>query len=100
MSIKKKPKKRSLDPNYEREKALYGTPLPSREYILQIMKEQGVPLTDKVLQRLLGVKVTEQEIFGRRLAAMVREGQIMRNRKNDLCMMEKLSLIKKPKPSA
>lgn len=94
MSIKKKPKKRSLDPNYEREKALYGTPLPSREYILQIMKEQGVPLTDKALQRLLGVKVKEQEIFGRRLAAMVREGQIMRNRKNDLCMMEKLALIK------
>ncbi len=94
MSIKKQSKKRTLDPNYEREKALYGTPLPSREYILQIMKEQGIPLTDKVLQRLLGVKVKEKEFFSRRLAAMVREGQIMRNRKGDLCMMEKLSLIK------
>lgn len=94
MSIKKQSKKRTLDPNYEREKALYGTPLPSREYILQIMKDQGIPLTDKVLQRLLGVKLKEQEFFCRRIAAMVREGQIMRNRKGDLCMVEKLSLIK------
>lgn len=94
MSIKKKPKQRSLDPHFEREKALYGAPLPSREYILQIMEEQGVPITDKALQRLLGIKVKEYEFFGRRLAAMVREGQIMRNRKGDLCMMEKLALIK------
>ena len=94
MSIKKKHKLRNLDPHLEREKELYGHPLPSREYILQIMKEQGVPVTDQALQKLLGISLDENEIFCRRLAAMVREGQIMRNRKGDLCMMEKLALIK------
>ena len=58
------------------------------------MKEQGVPVTDQALQQLLGISLDEKEIFSRRLAAMVREGQIMRNRKGDLCMMEKLELIK------
>ncbi|HEY6043827.1 MAG TPA: ribonuclease R, partial [Nitrosospira sp.] len=33
-------------------------------------------------------------IFDRRLGAMLREGQIMRNRKGDICVVEKLDLIK------
>ncbi|MDP1559691.1 MAG: ribonuclease R [Nitrosomonas sp.] len=94
MSIKKKPKQRNLDPHLDREKERYGHPLPSREYILQIMNEQGVPVTDQALHSLLGISAEEHEIFGRRLSAMVREGQIMRNRKGDLCIMEKLALIK------
>lgn len=95
MSIKKKvKKKRSLDPQFEREKARYGHALPSREYILQVMADQGVPVTDKTLYKLLGVSVKERDIFNRRLSAMLREGQIMRNRKGALCMIEKLALIK------
>ncbi len=94
MSIQKKTKRRNLDPHIEREKERYGHALPSREYILQVMKDQGVPVADQVLQRLLGIAAKEHEIFGRRLSAMLREGQIMRNRKGDLCMMEKLALIK------
>ncbi len=94
MSIKKVTKKRNLDPQLEREKERYGHPLPSREYILQVMKEQGVPVTDKALHKLLGVTVKEFDIFSRRLSAMLREGQIMRNRKGALCMIEKLALMK------
>lgn len=94
MSIKKKRKLRNLDPNLEREKERYGQPLPSREFILQIMQEQGVPVTDKKLRNILGISQNEYEIFSRRLSAMEREGQIIRNRKGDLCIMEKLALIK------
>ncbi len=94
MSIKKKYKLRNLDPYLEREKKRYGNPLPSREYILQIMKEQGIPITEQALQKLLSITLEEHEIFRHRLAAMVREGQIMRNRKGDICVMEKLALIK------
>ena len=94
MSNKKKHKLRNLDPHIEREKKRYGHPLPSREYILQIMKEQGVPVTDQALQKLLTISPDENDFFSRRLSAMVREGQIIRNRKGDLCIMEKLALIK------
>jgi ribonuclease R len=92
--MKKKHKLRNLDPYLDREKERYDHPLPSREYILQIMKEQGVPVTDQTLQKLFGISSDEYEVFNRRLTAMVREGQIMRNRKGDLCIMEKLALIK------
>ena len=94
MSIKKKRNFRDLDPQLEREKARYGHALPSREFILQALEEQGVPVNEKVLQSLLEITEEETEIFGRRLSAMLREGQIMRNRKGDICVVEKLDLIK------
>ncbi len=92
----KKPKranKRLLDPHAGRESANYENPLPSREFILQVMTEQGVPLHVDALYALLDIGEHEREIFNRRLNAMEREGQIMRNRKNALCIAEKLHLI-------
>ncbi|SFW32134.1 ribonuclease R [Nitrosovibrio sp. Nv17] len=94
MSIKKKRGVRKLDPHFEREKQRYGHALPSREFILQILEEQGVPVNEQALQDLLGIVEAENEIFSRRIAAMLREGQIMRNRKGDICVVEKLDLIK------
>ena len=94
MSIKKKRGLRDLDPYLEREKSQYEHPLPSREFVLQIMAEQGVPVAEDKLKHLLVITAEEEEIFNRRLSAMLREGQIMRNRKGDLCVVEKLNLIK------
>ncbi|MDE2366377.1 MAG: ribonuclease R [Betaproteobacteria bacterium] len=94
MSIKKKRKLRDLDPYLQREKERYSHPLPSREFILQILKEQGIPINEKALHDLLQITEEENEIFDRRLSAMLREGQIMRNRKGDICVVEKLDLIK------
>lgn len=84
---------RMADPYAKREAALYDNPLPSREFILQVMTEQGVPLVVEQLYSLLAIKKKEHEIFSRRLNAMVREGQIIRNRKGALCIAEKLNLI-------
>ncbi len=94
MSNKKRHKLRNLDPHFKREKERYGHPLPSRELILQILKEQGIPITEQALQILLEVTEEENEIFSRRLSAMMRDGQIMRNRKGDIYVVEKLDLIK------
>ncbi|SEQ89526.1 ribonuclease R [Nitrosomonas sp. Nm51] len=94
MSIKEQRKLRKQDPYLEREKTRYAYPLPSREFILQILKQTGIPATEQQLQKLLGIKRHEQDAFARRLTAMLREGQIFKNRKGDLCVMEKLDLIK------
>ncbi|NDU92967.1 MAG: ribonuclease R, partial [Ferrovum sp.] len=93
MSTKKTPL-RLQDPFLEREKAQYPEPLPSREFILQLLDREGVPLTVEQLERLLTIHASERELFARRLRAMEREGQIMRNRKNALCLPAKLDLIK------
>jgi ribonuclease R len=57
------------------------------------MTEQGVPLFLEDLYRLLAINDEESEIFNRRLNAMERDGQIIRNRKGALCIAEKLHLI-------
>jgi len=85
---------RLLDPFLERERAQYEHPLPSREYILQILQQQGVPIEQEDLISLLQIEEHEQELFVRRIRAMERDGQIMRNRKRAICVMEKLDLVK------
>ena len=81
------------DPFYEREAGLYENPLPSREFILATLKERGVPVAEPELSALLDIRPEEAIPLTRRLAAMEREGQIMRNRRDDICIVEKLDLV-------
>lgn len=93
MTKHKNKSKRSNDPHAAREASRYETPLPSRELILTTMADQGVPLSVEQLYLLLDISDQEREVFNRRLNAMEREGQIMRNRKGALCITDKLDLI-------
>src|SRR5260221_7843277 len=85
---------RGRDPFIERERTRYEHPLPSREHILDVLLEQGVPVTVDQMAQLLSIAPHETETFERRLAAMERDGQIMRNRKNAICVVDKLDLVK------
>ena len=93
MSIKKLSKTRKNDPHFQREVAKYEQPLPSREYVLQIVEEQGKPVSFEELCALLDIHKSEYEMFQRRLAAMEREAQLMRNRKGAFILPERASLI-------
>ena len=93
MSTKKK-SIRSQDPHLAREKKTYENPLPSREFILKALLDEGVPVAEARLASLLDIEPHELETFSRRLAAMERDGQIMVNRKGALCVVDKLDLIK------
>jgi len=85
---------RALDPFLEREREQYEHPLPSREYILQVLEQHGVPVEQEDLCSMLQIEPQEEELFIRRIRAMERDGQIMRNRKRAICVMEKLDLVK------
>ncbi len=85
---------RARDPNYERERTRYEEPLPSREFILETLHDQGVPISEDDLAELLELKRTERNAFQRRLGAMERDGELMRNRKNDICVVSKLDLVR------
>jgi ribonuclease R len=84
---------RGKDPHLEREAARYEEPIPSREFILETLAEAGVPLADADLARATGIRRTELDAFTRRLGAMEREGQILRNRKGAILVARKLDLI-------
>ncbi|NOS97717.1 MAG: VacB/RNase II family 3'-5' exoribonuclease, partial [Methylotenera sp.] len=84
---------RNLDPHAAREASRYETPIPSREMVLSTLSEQGVPLSIEQLYLLLEISDDERDIFNKRLNAMEREGQIIKNRKGALCIADKLDLI-------
>ena len=73
MSNKKLSRTRKNDPNLQREMAKYDWPLPSREYVLQMVEEQGKPVSFEELCALLDIHQDEYDLFQRRLAAMERE---------------------------
>ena len=86
---------RREDPHYEREKAKYGHPLPSREYIIECLKAAGVPMHLSEIAERMGI-TDEQELDGlaRRLRAMERQGQLVRNRREGYALVDKLDLVR------
>jgi len=90
----KKRSLRSSDPHLARERDKYEQPIPSREFILQVLADQGVPVQPDELVGLLDITRAEREPFERRIEAMERAGQVMRNRKGALCVVEKLDLVR------
>jgi len=93
-SARKLSKIRRADPCFEREKAQYENPLPSREYVLQVLSAQGAPLEFRRLVELLDVQSFEEEAFQRRLGAMARDAQLMQNRRGDWLIPNRADLVR------
>ena len=85
---------REKDPFLSREKQRYEHPLPSREWIVELLKRKGVPSKIEALARELSIKEEEYEFFERRLKAMARDGQVLINRRGAVCAADKLDLVK------
>ena len=85
---------RQADPFHAREAQRYENPLPSREYVLQVLAERGVPTPFSELVAALDIAPHELEHFDRRLRAMERDGQLVRNRRDAYLLPAKADLIK------
>ena len=92
--MKKKTSLRLQDPYLQRETQRYEHPLPSREWITEMLEDRGVPLKTESLAILLDIAEHEMPFFERRLTAMARDGQILINRRGMVCAAEKLALVK------
>ncbi len=85
--------KKTKDPFYKREKEKYAIPIPSREWIMQVLDEYGRPMSRNQLYSKLNIEgETEQETLGFRLKAMLRDGQIMQDRRGRFCLLERINL--------
>lgn len=85
---------REQDPFLARERETYEFPLPSREFVLQCLEQAGVPVIPEELAEQLGILDDEMGFFQRRLRAMARDGQLVINRKGQLCVIAKMDLKK------
>ena len=87
-------KKDVFDPHLEREAQRYEFPIPSREAILAHLAEYGPLLTAEELAHGLGLRhPRDVEALTKRLAAMLRDGQLQQNRRGGYGVATKLDLI-------
>ncbi len=92
---KRKKKTIVTDPYAEREARKYENPIPSRELILELLEEAGEPLTWQQVAEHLGLDDEESQIaLTRRLRAMERDGQVVRNRRNAYGPLDKMDLVR------
>ena len=83
------------DPNYAKELAKYDNPIPSREFILQIIRTHNAPMTKEEIFVALGITdETQQEAMRRRLRAMENDGQLVFTKRKCYALPEKLDLLK------
>ncbi len=89
-----KSKKYTVDPFAAREAEKYDNPVPSREAIMAVLEEAGQPKSLGKILTALGVDDEDGKIaIRRRLKAMVRDGQLLRNRKNLFGLARQMGMV-------
>ncbi len=84
-----------IDPYVARETEKYQKPIPSREYIIMALTECGKPLSLNDIAQLLQLSTEEDlEALRRRLKAMERDGQAIRNRRKEYGLAKKMDLVR------
>ncbi len=83
------------DPHADREAQNYEQPIPSREFIMDFLEQAEGPLNRNQLTKALELKdYQDVEALRRRLKAMERDGQLMRNRKGAYGLVAKMDLVR------
>jgi ribonuclease R len=90
----RRPRWQTDDPRREAEASRYENPIPSREYLLETLREAGEPLNaDAIAERLRLTDRTLRAALDKRLGAMVRDGQLLANRNGDYLLIDRTSLV-------
>ena len=83
------------DPHAEREASRYERPIASREAITALLVEHGELMKVEAVAKALGLTTPQDlEALTRRLGAMLRDGQLIQNRRGGYGVASKLDLIR------
>jgi ribonuclease R len=86
---------KSIDPFHAREAGRYKEPITSREAIIGYMEAEGCPVAQQQVAKHFQLNSEQQrEALRRRLAAMERDGQILKNRKGEYALVDQLALVR------
>ena len=93
--IKKQKTLKNQDPYYQQEVEKYDNPIPSREFILNVIRENNAPMNREEILTALSIH-DEKQIEGirRRLRAMENDGQLVFTKRKRYALPEKLDLLK------
>ncbi|NOT86713.1 MAG: ribonuclease R [Lysobacter sp.] len=82
------------DPHAAREASRYADPIPSREAILKLLGDADGPMLLEIVADRLGLDTPERrDALGKRLAAMLRDGQLLQNRRGGYLPAARMDLI-------
>ncbi len=90
------PKKRAWerrDPEARAEARNHAHPVPSRTYLRRYLNERGAPVPLAALVEAFALDRREERALNARLKAMVRDGEILPNRRNEYCLVDRLDLV-------
>ena len=88
-------KSRKTDTFADREAQKYEHPIASREYIMDLLADKGAPMTWQQLAKQLDIHdERDKEALTRRLNAMERDGQLIRNRRDGYGLVDKMDLVR------
>lgn len=83
------------DPNYQQELEKYQNPVPSREFILQTIRDYDAPMSKEELLEAFQISDEERtEAIRRRLRAMENDGQLVFTKRRRYALPEKMDLLK------
>lgn len=83
------------DPFADREAEKYENPIPSREFILDLLDKAEAPVTHEQMCEMLDLTDEDQvEALRRRLIAMARDGQLISNRRDAYVRLDKIDVIR------
>ncbi len=86
---------RERDPEYQREQQAYEAPVPSRRLILDDLAAQSHPMTRRELIAFYGLDDESALVaLDHRLSAMLRDGQLLENRRGALGPIERMDLVR------
>ena len=73
----------------------YGNPIPSREFILSVIRDNNAPMNRDEILTALSIRNEDQiEAMRRRLRAMENDGQLVFTKRKRYALPEKLDLFK------
>ena len=94
-SVLAKKSKQTKDPHFERESGKYENPIPSREFIIELLENSKGPLDHPALCEAMHIHTEDGiEALRRRLGAMCRDGQLVQNRRDGYVPLQKTDVIK------
>jgi len=82
------------DPEAHLEASRYENPIASRQLILTLIREQSAMTLEELLDHLKMKTDDEHEALRRRLRAMVRDGQLVQNRRGGYLSVEEEGLVR------
>ena len=83
-----------FDPHAQREAQRYAQPIASREMILQVLAASDGPMdVDALAQKLALTAPDRFEALEKRLNAMLRDGQLLQNRRGGYVPAERMDLV-------